>query len=100
MPSKSYKIRLAITADIPALRQLIEQSVRTLQANDYTPAQIEGALNHALGLDTQLIADQTYFVAETPTHELAACGVGPTAAPSSAPTMASAFVKGTTSVVP
>ncbi len=38
--------------------------MRGLQAGDYTPAQIEGALGTALGLDTQLIADQTYFVGE------------------------------------
>ena len=60
----NFTIRLANPADIPALHQLIDQSVRGLQANDYTPAQIEGALGHALGLDTQLVADQTYFVAE------------------------------------
>lgn len=34
-----------------------------LQGNDYTPAQIEGALGHALGLDTRLIEDGTYFLA-------------------------------------
>ncbi len=37
--------------------------MRNLQRNDYTPAQIEGALGHALGLDTQLIEDGTYFAA-------------------------------------
>lgn len=47
------------------LHALIEASVRGLQAADYTPAQIEGALGTVLGLDTQLIADGTYFVAET-----------------------------------
>jgi len=35
-----------------------------LQKGDYTPAQIEGALGHALGLDTQLVEDGAYFVAE------------------------------------
>jgi GNAT superfamily N-acetyltransferase len=61
---ESVSIRNAITADIPFLRDLIERSVRGLQTNDYTPAQIEGALGHALDLDTQLIADETYFIAE------------------------------------
>lgn len=72
----AFNIRLATTADIPALHQLIEQSIRGLQTNDYTPAQIQGAIGHALGLDTQLIADQTYFIAE-PTAQpgvLAGCG--------------------------
>ena len=57
-------IRRATIADVPALHALIEASVRGLQANDYTPAQIEGALGHALGLDSQLVTDGTYFIAE------------------------------------
>lgn len=63
--ASAFTLRLATAADIPALHSLIEASVRGLQAGDYTPAQIEGALGTVLGLDTQLIADQTYFVAET-----------------------------------
>ena len=61
----SFTLRLATEADIPALHALIEASVRGLQAGDYTPAQIEGALGTVLGLDTQLIADRTYFLAES-----------------------------------
>ena len=64
-PDATWRIRTAQAADIPALHALIEASIRGLQANDYTPAQIEGALGTVLGLDTQLIRDQTYFVAET-----------------------------------
>jgi GNAT superfamily N-acetyltransferase len=60
----SFAIRAATPADVPVLHALIEASVRGLQANDYTPAQIEGALGTVLGLDTQLIADETYFVVE------------------------------------
>ena len=68
-------LRLATEADIHALHPLIEASVRGLQANDYTPAQIEGALGTVLGIDTQLIADRTYFVAESVDHKrLAGCG--------------------------
>jgi GNAT superfamily N-acetyltransferase len=74
-------MRLAEERDIPALHALIEASVRGLQAGDYTPAQIEGALGTVLGLDTQLIRDQTYFVVEPASIEgsdgpspLAACG--------------------------
>ena len=59
-----FRIRLATAADVPALRSLIEQSVHHLQKNDYTPQQMEGALGHALGLDTQLVEDGTYFIAE------------------------------------
>jgi GNAT superfamily N-acetyltransferase len=59
-----FSLRLATDADVPALHQLIEASVRGLQRNDYTPAQIEGALGTVLGLDTQLVRDGTYFIAE------------------------------------
>ncbi|SRR6266700_1120914 len=58
-------IRKAVSADIPGLRALIDASVRKLQAHDYTPAQIEGALRTIFGVDSQLIADGTYLVAET-----------------------------------
>jgi GNAT superfamily N-acetyltransferase len=57
-------LRLAVPADIPVLRELIDASVRGLQAKDYTPAQIEGALETVFGVDSQLIADGTYVVAE------------------------------------
>jgi GNAT superfamily N-acetyltransferase len=62
---QGFQIRQANQSDVGALRILIERSVRNLQKNDYTPAQIEGALGHALGLDTQLIEDGTYFAAVT-----------------------------------
>jgi len=57
-------LRLALPADIPVLQALIDASVRGLQAQDYTPAQIEGALKTVFGVDSQLIADGTYIVAE------------------------------------
>jgi GNAT superfamily N-acetyltransferase len=58
------QIRKALAADIPQLRALIDASVRGLQADDYSPAQIEGALKSVFGVDSQLIADGTYFIAE------------------------------------
>jgi GNAT superfamily N-acetyltransferase len=70
-------IRKAIAADIPRLQEIIEASVRGLQAGDYTPAQIEGALASVYGVDSQLIADGAYFVAEgTENNEtqIVACG--------------------------
>jgi GNAT superfamily N-acetyltransferase len=57
-------IRPASTADIASLRGLIDASVRKLQAGDYTPEQIERALVSVYGVDTQLVADGTYYVAE------------------------------------
>jgi GNAT superfamily N-acetyltransferase len=69
-----FTIRLAQPADIPALKLLIEASVRGLQFRDYTALEIEGALTSVFGVDTQLIADGTYFVAETEYHTIAGCG--------------------------
>ena len=58
------QIRKAVEADIPRLREIIEASVRGLQAGDYSLAQIDGALQSVYGVDSQLITDGTYFVAE------------------------------------
>lgn len=57
-------LRKAIAADIPAIEQLIARSARGLSLDDYRPAQIEGALRGAFGVDTQLLRDETYFIAE------------------------------------
>ena len=51
-------------ADIPALEELIRQSVSVLSAEYYTAGQIASALSHVFGVDTQLIVDGTYFVGE------------------------------------
>jgi GNAT superfamily N-acetyltransferase len=70
-------IRKATPTDVPRLREVIEASVRGLQAEDYSPAQIEGALRSVYGVDSQLIADGTYLVAEvteSQTPEIVACG--------------------------
>jgi len=58
------QIRLATIADIPALEELIRDSVSTLSVGFYTDTQIEMSLLHIFGVDTQLILDQTYFIAE------------------------------------
>jgi GNAT superfamily N-acetyltransferase len=71
-------LRLAVPADIPVLRELIDASVRGLQAMDYTPAQIEGALKTVFGVDSQLIADGTYIVAEAPPRGAEGTGQGTT----------------------
>jgi GNAT superfamily N-acetyltransferase len=60
-----YALRLATADDISALRGLIDVSVRNLQAQDYSEEQLDSALGTAYGVDTQLIADGTYYVAET-----------------------------------
>ncbi len=57
-------LRTAAHADIPMLEELIARSARGLSGADYRGSQIEGALRGAFGVDTQLLNDQTYFVAE------------------------------------
>ncbi|HEY4368228.1 MAG TPA: GNAT family N-acetyltransferase [Steroidobacteraceae bacterium] len=66
-------LRPATLADRSALEALIARSARELAATDYTPEQIEGALRGAFGVDTQLILDGTYFVAESD-GKLIGCG--------------------------
>ena len=66
-------LRLACLEDIPALSELIPASARSLQASYYTPAQIEGALGTVFGVDSQLIEDGTYFVAESE-NQIVGCG--------------------------
>jgi GNAT superfamily N-acetyltransferase len=68
MPENIH-LRLAVPEDVPVLQRLIDASVRGLQTKDYTPAQIEGALKTVFGVDSQLIADGTYIVAEAPSGE-------------------------------
>jgi len=67
------RIRLATIEDIPVLQELIPESVRVLSAGYYSPSQIESALVHIFGVDSQLILDGTYFVAETE-EQIVGCG--------------------------
>jgi GNAT superfamily N-acetyltransferase len=59
-----FSLRKAVPADVSVLETLIEASVRGLQAQDYSPSQIESALASVYGVDSQLIADGTYFVVQ------------------------------------
>jgi predicted N-acetyltransferase YhbS len=68
-----FNLRLAQREDIPALRHLIERSVRSLSVGYYTPRQIELSLVHVFGVDTQLIDDGNYFIAEV-NDRMAGCG--------------------------
>jgi ribosomal protein S18 acetylase RimI-like enzyme len=73
--TSQIRLRLAAPEDVPVLRKLIEASVRRLQAEDYTPTQVEGALETVFGVDSQLIADGTYIVAEVPSTPTASAEV-------------------------
>jgi len=66
-------LRKAVVADIAAIEQLIARSARGLSRDDYRPSQVEGALRGAFGVDTQLLRDETYFIAERE-GVIAGCG--------------------------
>ena len=66
-------LRVAVLEDVPALQQLIPHAARELSKGFYTPQQIESAIQYIFGVDTQLIADRTYYVAEAG-GQLVGCG--------------------------
>jgi GNAT superfamily N-acetyltransferase len=72
--TQPFMLRKAEMNDVEALHRLIALSVRGLMPQEYTPAQLEAALGNWLGLDTQLIKDQTYFIVETDDREMVGCG--------------------------
>lgn len=57
-------IRQATFEDREAMQQLIAASARLLSRQHYNDAQIEAAIATVFGVDTTLIEDGTYFVAE------------------------------------
>lgn len=52
--------RLAQESDLPALKALMRRAIDELQKPFLSPAEIE-ASRDIMGLDTQLVADRTYF---------------------------------------
>ena len=69
-----FYLRVAGKDDVVAIRELIQASVRGLQVADYSLAQREGALSTVFTVDSQLIADGTYFVAIDEGGAMAGCG--------------------------
>ncbi|WP_426196286.1 GNAT family N-acetyltransferase [Massilia sp. DWR3-1-1] len=72
-----FTIRQAVPADIIALERFIEQSARGLNGDFYTPAQLDAVTREVFGVDSQLIADGTFFLVEHLVEhgaELVACG--------------------------
>lgn len=66
-------IRRATPADIPALEALIARSAAALSAGFYTAEQTAALAREVFGVDTQLVADGTYFVVD---HDGAAIACG------------------------
>ena len=59
-----FQVRRATLEDRAALERLIAESARGLSRGDYTGEQVEAALSSVFGVDTDLIHDGTYYVAE------------------------------------
>lgn len=73
-PQDAMHLRLATMDDIPELDALIPLAVRALSQGFYTDRQIDAAIRHVFGVDTQLVEDQTYFVAAKGDGPLVGCG--------------------------
>jgi GNAT superfamily N-acetyltransferase len=56
--------RLARIDDLPALNALMTRSIEHLQHDFLSPEQVR-ASHQVMGLDTQLVKDQTYFIIES-----------------------------------
>lgn len=69
----SYSIRKATFEDKSAIEILIAESVRGLSRDVYNEQQIELSIKTVFGVDTELIADETYFVVETG-NKIVGCG--------------------------
>src|SRR5687768_3160120 len=67
-------VRRATMDDVPALRELIQVSARQLSTGFYSPAQVEAALTGVFGVDSQLIADGTYYIVDGDAGAAAAGG--------------------------
>lgn len=69
---RPFTHRIATIADLAALRAVMALSIAELQKDFLSPDQI-AASNAVMGLDTQLIADGTYFIVED-AGRIAGCG--------------------------
>jgi len=67
------ELRSARADDIPAMETLIARSGVELSAGFYSAEQAQAITRHVFGVDTQLVADQTYFLIEDQ-GMLVACG--------------------------
>lgn len=59
-----FTIRKAVITERQNIQNLIEASARGLSRDDYSDVEIEAALRAIFGVDSRLIEDGTYFVAE------------------------------------
>lgn len=69
----NFQFRVATVDDVPAITELIGASVRELQV-EYSPSERAAATATVFTVDSQLVADGTYFVAFNDEGTLAGCG--------------------------
>ena len=70
--SQTLTIRPAVSGDIPALKAVMDRSIKELLPAFLPPAEVL-ASQEVMGLDTQLIEDGTYYVVEAD-GAIAGCG--------------------------
>ena len=68
----TFSHRLATADDLPALRALMDSAIRQLLPQFLSPEKVEASFA-VMGVDSQLIADGTYFILEED-GVLAGCG--------------------------
>jgi GNAT superfamily N-acetyltransferase len=69
-----FTLRKAADEDVAAIGEVISESVRGLAKGIYDERQIELSIRTVFGVDHQLIADGTYFVAEDHAARIVGCG--------------------------
>lgn len=67
-------LRVASLEDVPRLRTLIDASARDLSTGFYSPEQVDALRTYVFGVDTQLIADGSYFIIDAADEPVAAGG--------------------------
>ena len=70
---KSILIHIATTDEISALGALVKRSARLLSRGYYSDVEIDAAIKHVFGVDSELVSDGSYFVAMVD-GALAGCG--------------------------
>lgn len=73
MAVHGVRIRPASADEVPMLESLIARSARGLSRAQYSDAEIEALIEHIFGVDSEVVADGTYFVAEVD-GQVAGCG--------------------------
>lgn len=72
--ASAFSIRGARMDERPALERLIAASARALGRGFYSERETEAAIRHVFGVDSDLVADGTYFIVVAPDGTPAGCG--------------------------